>query len=124
VGTGSNSIFGTIEPQTGAPFSNASIAGTYAGGTLAPLDYVNASNQVYTMSADGLGTITVNEDSSASYGLEQALGDIGNYSIASNGRGTFQGSGGGTPGVVYVISPTKFLSLSPKTDARVDVEEH
>jgi hypothetical protein len=124
VGTGSNSIFGTIEPQTGGPFSNASIAGTYAGGTLAPLDYVNASNQVHTMSADGLGTLTVNEDSSARYGLEQALGDIGNYSIASNGRGTFQGSGGGAPGVVYVISPTKFLSLSPKTDARVDVEEH
>ena len=124
VGTGSNSIFGTIEPQTGAPFSNASIAGTYAAGSLPPLDYVNASNEVDVGPADGLGTLTLNGDSSGPGGLDQWFNYIINYSIASNGRGTAEAQGGHAPGVVYVISPTKWLVLQPKTDARVLVFGH
>jgi hypothetical protein len=119
VGTGSNSIFGTIEPQTGGPFSNQSMQGTYAGGSLAPLDYTNGRNAVVVVSADGLGTITINEDTSKSDGLSQDLGGIANYNIASNGRGTIPGGA-----VVYVISPTKWLVLQPKTDADVEVVEH
>lgn len=120
VGTGSNSIFGTMEPQTGAPFSNASIAGAYAGGTLAPLDYTNGRNEADVISADGNGTFTFNGDSSKSDGLSQDLGVIGNYSIASDGRGTLSGGSA----VIYVISPTKWLVLQPKTDADVGVLEH
>jgi hypothetical protein len=124
VGTGSNSIFGTIEPQTGAPFSNASIAGTYAAGTLPPLDYANASNEVLVGSADGLGMLTVNLDSGKPSGLQQKLGAIANYSIASNGRGTAESPGDQAPSVVYVISPTKWVLMLPKTDARMDVFTH
>src|ERR1035438_3809196 len=83
VGRGSSSIFGTIEPQTGGPFSNASIAGTYAAGSLAPLDYVNASNEMDLGPADGLGTLTLNGDSSGAGGLDQWFGGVVNYSIAS-----------------------------------------
>lgn len=124
VGTGSNSIFGTIEPQSGAPFSNASIAGTYAAGTLPPLDYVNASNEVDVGPANGLGTLTLNGDYSQSDGIGQSLGTIVTYSIASNGRGTAVAQGAPAPSVVYVISPTKFVVLVPQTDARVLVLEH
>ena len=124
VGTGSNSIFGTMEPQSGAPFSNASIAGTYAAGSLAPLDYVNASNEMDLGPADGLGTLTLNGDSSGAGGLDQWFGGVVNYSIASNGRGTAEAQGDRAPGVVYVISPTKWLVLQPKTDARVLVFGH
>ena len=124
VGTGSNSIFGTIEPQTGGPFSNASINGTYAAGSLPPLDYVNASNGVLVGSADGLGTLTVSLDSSNSGGLQQKLGIIANYSIASNGRGTGESPGDQAPSVVYVISPTKFVIMLPSTDAAVLVFGH
>jgi hypothetical protein len=124
VGTGSNSIFGTIEPQTGASFSNASISGTYVGGSLPPLDYVNASDEALVGSADGLGTVTVSLDSSKSSGLQQKLGVIANYSIASNGRGTAESSGDPAPSVVYVISPTKWVLMLPKTDARLDVFTH
>jgi hypothetical protein len=124
VGTGSNSIFGMIEPQTGGPFSNASINGTYAAGSLPPLDYVNASNEVDVGPADGLGTLTLNGDSSGPGGLDQWFNYIINYSIASNGRGTAEAQGGHAPGVVYVISPTKWLVLQPKTDARVLVFGH
>jgi hypothetical protein len=119
VDSGSKATLGIFEPQTGGPFSNASIAGTYAGGSLAPLDYTNGRNAVVVVSADGLGTITLNEDTSKSVGLSQDLGVIANYNIASNGRGTIPGGA-----VVYVISPTKWLVLQPKTDADVEVLEH
>jgi hypothetical protein len=119
VSAGSNPDFNWLEPQTGGPFSNASIAGTYAGGSLAPLDYTNGRNAVVVVSADGLGTITLNEDTSKSVGLSQDLGVIANYNIASNGRGTIPGGA-----VVYVISPTKWLGMQPKTDADVEVLEH
>jgi hypothetical protein len=124
VGTGNSPAFDWIEPQTGGPFSNASIAGTYAAGTLAPLDYVNAGNEVDVGPADGLGTLTLNGDSSGSGGLDQWFGGVVNYSIASNGRGTAEAQGDHAPGVVYVISPTKWLVLQPKTDARVLVFGH
>jgi hypothetical protein len=124
VGTGSNSIFGTIEPQTGGPFSNASIAGTYAAGSLAPLDYANASNEVDVGPANGLGTLTLNGDYSQSDGLGQSLGAVVTYSIASNGRGTAEAQGDQAASVIYVISPTKFIVMMPKTDARMDVFTH
>ena len=124
VGTGSNSIFGMMEPQTGGPFSNASLAGTYAGGTLAPLDYLNGHNEANVGSADGLGTLTVSGDSSGSGGLDQSFGQIVNYSIAANGRGTAEAQGDQAPSIVYIISPTKFVVMMPKTDARMDVFQH
>ena len=124
VGTGSNSIFGVMEPQTGAPFSKASVAGTYAGGSLAPLDYVNAHNELEVGPANGLGTLTVNGDASGSGGLDQDFGTVVNYNIAANGRGTAEAQGDHTPAIVYVISPTRFVIMMPQTDARMDVFQH
>ncbi len=124
VGSGSNSIFGTIEPQTGGPFSNASIQGAYAGGSLAPLDYPNGRNEVMTGPADGLGTFTVNGDSSGSYGLDQYFGTIVTYSMAADGRGTAETQGDATPSVIYMISPTKWIVMMTDPDARVDVFQH
>ena len=124
VSAGNSPDFGWWEPQSGGPFSNASISGTYAAGSLAPLDYVNASNEVDVGPADGLGTLTLNGDSSGAGGLDQWFGGVVNYSIASNGRGTAEAQGDRAPGVVYVISPTKWLVLEPKTDARVLVFGH
>jgi len=124
VGRGKSSIFVTMEPQTGGAFSNASIAGTYAAGSLPPLDYANAENDVYVGSADGLGTLTLSGDSSRSSGLDQWFDTLVSYSIASNGRGTGEAQGDQAPAVIYVISPTKFVVLMPKTDAGVGVFEH
>ena len=124
VGTGNSPAFDWIEPQTGGPFSNASIAGTYAGGSLPPLDYANAHNELNVGPADGLGTLTLNGDSSGAGGLDQWFNYIINYSIASNGRGTAPGNPSGSEGVFYVISPTKWIVLMPKTDARMDVFTH
>ena len=100
------------------------MAGTYTGGSLAPLDYSNGQNEVDVGSADGQGALSVSGDSSRSFGLDQWFGTIVNYSIASNGRGTGEAEGDHTPAIVYVISPTKFVVLMPQTDAEVAVFEH
>ena len=124
VGTGCSSMFMSIEPQTGGPFSNASFQGSYVSGSLAPLDYANAGNELGVGSADGLGTLTLSGDSSSSDGLDQWFGTIVNYSIAADGRGTGQAQGDKAPSVVYVISPTKWIVLSANSDAAVYVFEH
>jgi hypothetical protein len=124
VGTGCSSEFYALEPQTGGPFSNASIAGSYAAGSLTPLDYANASNEIDVGPADGLGTLTLSGDSSKPSGLDQSFDTVVNYNVTSNGRGTAEAQGDTAPSVVYVISPSKFIVLLPKTDARVLVFEH
>jgi Putative Ig domain len=124
VGEGNSTIFGIMEPQTGGPFSNASMSGTYAGGSLAPLDYANGSNEVDVGPANGQGALTLSGDSSQPWGLDQWFGTLITYSIAANGRGTGEAQGDQTPAVVYVISPTKFIVLMPQTDAELAVFEH
>lgn len=124
IGRGSSSLFGIMEPQTGGPFSNASLSGSYAGGSLAPLDYANAENELDVGSADGAGTMVLNGDGSHPDGLDQWLGHVINYIIAANGRGTAEGSGDQHVAVTYMISPTSFVVLMPSTDAEVAMFRH
>lgn len=124
VGTGSNSLFGMMEPQTGGPFSNASMSGSYVAGSLAPLDYANGRNEIDTGSADAKGTLLVATDSSGSDGLDQSAATNVSYSIASKGRGTAQAPDDPAPAIVYMISPTNFVILIPKPDARVLMFTH
>jgi hypothetical protein len=124
VGTGSNSIFGMMEPQTGGLFSDTSMSGSYAGGSLPPLDYLNANNEIDAASADGKGTLIVSTDSSGSGGLDQSTNTNVTYNISSNGRGTAEAQGDKAPVIVYMISPTKFVILLPKPDARLLLFTH
>jgi hypothetical protein len=119
VGTGST--FAIMEPQTGGPFSNTTLTGSYAGGSLAPLDYADAQNDVVSGSADGIEAFTSSGDTSSFSGLSQYFGAIANYDVGSNGRGTLQAQGAPVPGVMYMISPERIVVLQPNTDARVEV---
>ena len=71
-----------------------------------------------------LPSFTLSGDSSSSQGIDQWFNTIVNYSVASNGRGTGEAQGDKAPGVIYVISPTKFVVLMPSTDAEVGIFEH
>lgn len=124
VSSSSNPDFYWLEAQTGGPFSNASLAGIYAGGSLSPLDYTNAGNEVDLGSADGIDTLTLAGDSSSSGGINQWFGTLVDYNLTANGRGTGLTQGSGTPGVVYMVSPARWLILQPTTDARLDVFQH
>ena len=110
--------FGSIEPQAGGPFSNGSISGSYAGGSLVPLE-INSRNTVATVSADGNGNASINQDSSSTGGLAQTLGELSTYNVAPSGR-AITGNGGGP---LYVISPGKFASLNSSPQARIEIYE-
>ena len=124
VTTGYDPLFYWFEPQTGGPFSGSSLAGSYTGGSLAPLDYSNAKNELDVGTADGQSTFTRGYDSSDSSGLNQSLVNAVTYNIVTNGRGTAQTQGDPMSGVVYMISPTRWIVLQPTTDARVEVYQH
>jgi hypothetical protein len=124
VGPGSNSIFGWLEAQSAGPFSNASIAGMYVAGSVAPLDYNNGRNEILSGSSNGTGTMVFNGESSSGDGVDQYFGTNITYSLGANGRGTAAGQHDQFPSVVYVISPTKFVVLMPQSDSELAVFEH
>jgi hypothetical protein len=124
VGRGDSADFDWMEPQTGGLFSDSSMSGSYVGGSLPPLDYANAGNEIEAGSANGSGTLIVSGDSSGSGGLDHWTGTNVTYNISSNGRGTAEAQGDNTPSIVYMISPTKFVVLMPRTDARIDLFTH
>jgi hypothetical protein len=125
IGMGNNTVFGMSEPQTGGPFSLASVNGSYVAGALPPMDYDVSQNQILTGSGNGAGTTTFGGDGSDFEGLDQWFGLHITYTMAANGRGTGLAQGDETPSIVYMISPTKFLvMMSEEEDARMVVFEH
>lgn len=118
IGTDQSVEFGFLDPQTGGPFSNASLTGTFAGGTL-PLVDNNGSNEVTNGSTDGAGNVYVNSENSGGSGLGQDLGQQDTYNFAPNGRGTLPDGS-----ILYLISPTKFALLEKGQNPKISVYEH
>jgi len=127
-GTSAPSGFG--EPQASGPLTNSSVQGRYVGSTMSP----NSLNQTIfsgVFTADGASTLAGTEDISAASGPRLAVATTATYSSISsfpataptNGRGSISGSfgaignfpappGNNFPGIIYVISPSKFIVLS------------
>jgi len=106
--------FGFGEPQAAGSFTNGWVSGTYAGSTTTPAT-VNAVIFSGEFAADGAsptGNISGAEDIGAPSGANLGMAVSATYSISSsptNGRGTVSGS---IAGVIYVISPSKFVVVS------------
>jgi hypothetical protein len=133
-GTAATSGFG--EPQAAGPLTpltNSSVQGRYVGSTMSPSTlYQTIFSGVFT--ADGAsptGTLTGSEDISAASGARLGVATTATYSSISSypaaapteGRGSISGNfgaignfpappGNDFPGVIYVISPSKFIVLS------------
>jgi hypothetical protein len=132
-GVAATSGFG--EPQAGGLLSkptNSSVQGRYVGYTMNPASlYQTIFSGVFT--ADGAsptGTLIGTEDIAAASGARLGVATTATYSSISsypaaaptNGRGSVSGSFGAAgnfppdpynfPGVIYVISPSKFIILS------------
>jgi hypothetical protein len=114
----SNVLFGFGEPQQAVSFTNGDIKGTYAGFASSPVTFgVAVSSGEFT--ADGAnptGNITGTQDIGASSGPNSGVPFNATYSVSSsptNGRGTMTvTSGSGGRAVVYVISTSKFVTVS------------
>jgi hypothetical protein len=108
--SGNDSLeFGTFEPQTGGPFSNASLSGKYVLGTLPLLSSPETSLVFGVLSADGVGNLS---GKLTTKGGTQTI--AGTYSVSANGRTTLSitpTSGSPSNLVFYFVSPSKAVGV-------------
>jgi hypothetical protein len=116
VASDSSVLFGFGDAQAAGAFANSAVAGNYAGIAATPVSVgVNIFSGEFT--ADGAtptGNLSGTEDSDNLNGPNLGQPVSATYAISSaptDGRGTITGSIGGI-GVVYVVSPSKFVVLS------------
>jgi Big-like domain-containing protein len=124
--SGNDSLeLGAFEPQTGGPFSNASVSGNYALGTLPLLSSPGTSFASGVLSADGVGNLS---GALATKAGTQAF--AGTYSVAANGRTMIAitpTSGSPSTLVFYFVSASKAVGVQMtdfgSADAAVNVIE-
>lgn len=109
-------LFGFGDAQAGGSFTNAAVAGTYAGSATAPaaLGVSIFSGEFTGDGASPTGNIAGTEDIGAPSGPSLGVAVNATYSISStptNGRGQISGNLGGS-GVIYVVSSSKFVIIS------------
>jgi hypothetical protein len=135
-GAAATSGFG--EPQASGPLTpltNSSVQGRYVGYTMNPASLYQTifSGEFTADGASPTGTLTGTEDIAAASGARLGVATTATYSsissypsyppAATNGRGSISGSfgaagsfpnppGSNFPGIIYVISPSKFIVLS------------
>ena len=113
VGVDGKATSGAIEPQTGSPYSNTSVKGSYAGGTTVATQSA-VTDSVTFMFADGVGILGGTQYTSGPSGPGGPSNLALSYSVDSTGRAVVQQ---GCPqhcaayGYVYVVSPTRFVML-------------
>jgi Bacterial Ig-like domain (group 2) len=101
--------FGTFEPQTGSAFSNASLSGNYALGTIPWLSGPGTSHTSGVLAADGVGNFSATVATKA--GIQSLAGT---YSVTANGRATLSISPtSGSPSnlVFYFVSASKAVGV-------------
>ncbi len=118
VGTDAAVSFGFMAPQSGSPFIPASLSGTYAGGSLPPVDS-NASN-VVSIAVAGSSTLTVTLDVSNGIGLSQSQA-AGTTSLTDASTGRFSATLGSTTEILYLVTTGQYFTLSTDSTARVDI---
>ena len=110
IDTGGSAQAGIFEPQTGGPFSNASVSGNYVLGTLpSPMNFLlSPVSGVVT----GNGASSLNGTSDGSGGTGQSF--TGSYSVAANGRTTLAitpSMGSPSNMVFYLVSPSRAVGI-------------
>jgi hypothetical protein len=119
IGTDTAVSFGFMTPQSG-PFSAASLSGTYAGGSLAPVD-PSVSN-VVSIAIAGSNTLNVTADVSNANGLSQGQ-IVGTTTVPdTHGRVVVTENGNTEAGILYLISPSQYFSLVGSGDATARVD--
>jgi hypothetical protein len=120
-GTENDTQTGTLEPQSGGPFSAASLVNSYTMGWL-PSSNRDATGPNGSVTLDGVGAWMGTIDESKGDGnLQPNVTVGGTYTVAANGRGTLtvaigDGEGGGGTEVFYLVSPSKGYMMSSSTD--------
>ena len=105
--TDTHVMTGDAEPNVGGPFTNASLTGTYAFGTITPVMAANALTEGVA-TYDGAGNVTATFDINESGFL--SLGNVvtGTYAVSANGRVVSPASGN-TQTLTYIIDSGKLV---------------
>ena len=116
IGTDADATSGVLAQQpagtTGMPLNNGSVFGAYVGGSVTPA-LPAVTNQVDWLFSDGNGNISVSQDSSGPGG-PQTNQFAFTYQVDAEGRALLYSNPGSTlEGILFVISPTRFVVLSP-----------
>ena len=100
---------GILQPQSGGPFTPASLSGTLIFGSDEPA-LTGVSVDVGTIAITGTGVFTITEDSSDTSGLHPDQVITGTYTMTANGRGDITITGGGTA-VIWMLGPNKAVVM-------------
>ena len=110
---------GHFEPQTGAPFSNASLNGTYVFGSIPASSLASINSSGYT-TADGAGHATFTLDENVGVGtlnvLQLGVSGTTTYNLSDNNANVTPATAGryllgdGTT-VIYAISPGRLVMV-------------
>ena len=114
IGTDSAVSFGFMTLQS----SGFSLSGTYAGGSLPPVDPDLVSN-VVSIAIAGSNNLNVTADVSNKNGLSQNQISAGTTAVDSQGRVVVT-ENGSTTEILYLISGAEFFALTTDASARVD----
>ena len=120
VGTDPGVTVGFMKPQpTPGTFSVASLSGTYAGGSLAPL-LSTASDQIDMASSDGVANLTFTTDIAGSSGLSLNQSTSATYTLDSTGRGT-ETENSSTAAIFYMVSTSEFWSVALNANGMIEI---
>jgi hypothetical protein len=121
IGTDTAVSFGFMTPQVQpGTYTSTSLSGTYAGGSLAPVD-PNVSN-VVSIAIAGSNPLNITDDASGPNGLSFNQ-IVATTAVESSGRVAVTENGNTQAAILYMISPAQFFFLSGQNDpiARVDI---
>jgi hypothetical protein len=114
--TGPDALYGSFKPQTGGPFTAASIGGVFRDSSFNPV-LPWAENDSGLVTFDGSANLTwVSDFNYWSGNFTDNLGQNnvpGTYTVAANGRGTLSISVNGSqwPIAFWVISPNEMTAI-------------
>lgn len=115
VGTDPSAVdFGTLQPQFAGNFNDASLRGSYSGGSLPPVN-TDVSEEVDQLQLDGFGNLT--QTSAENSGGGPSRNNLaGTYSVSPNGR-AIVAQNGMQIGIIYAISNLQFVFLPTSTSS-------
>ena len=116
IGTDAAVSFGFMTAQSGPPFT---LSGTYAGGSLAPVD-PTVSN-VVSVAIAGSNSLNVLADVSNASGLSQTQVSDATAASAGNPSRFVVTENTNETEILYLVSPAEFFVLTTDSSARVDI---
>jgi uncharacterized repeat protein (TIGR01451 family) len=110
VSTDANAGTGSLDPQVGGLFTNASLSGSYFFGDFTPNALIGDTG-AGVASADGAGNLIGTQDQDHPPTLIADAAFIATDVVSLSGRTTLS-FGGGDSTILYLISPTKAVAIS------------